>query len=159
MKWFAGCKTQEEIKKEYRRLCFIHHPDKGGETSVMQEINAEYARASANATRREQPDWTEAQYRTAATVAEEIREAIERIVTLQGLQIEICGLWVWVGGNTRVHKEALKAAGYKWASKKKKWYFAGVPAGGYGWSMDKIRSRYGSQRVPVREDEKEKANA
>ena len=32
-----------------------------------------------------------------------------------GLEIEICGLWMWVGGETKKHKDALKDAGYKWA--------------------------------------------
>lgn len=82
---------------------------------------------------------------------ERIREAIEKIITLDGLEIEICGLWVWVGGETKKHKDALKAAGYKWAIKKVKWYFAGVPAGGFRqFDMDEIRRRYGSQRVMTR---------
>ena len=60
-------------------------------------------------------------------------------------------LWVWVGGETKKHKDALKAAGYKWAIKKVKWYFAGVPAGGFRqFDMDEIRERYGSQRVMTR---------
>jgi hypothetical protein len=29
------------------------------------------------------------------------------------VEIEICGLWVWVGGETKKHKDTLKAAGYK----------------------------------------------
>jgi hypothetical protein len=65
-------------------------------------------------------------YTDAAAVDERIPEAIEKIVTLEGLEIEICGLWVWVGGTTRPHKQELKAAGYSWAPQKEKWYFAGV---------------------------------
>ena len=30
----------EEIKKAYRKLVKIHHPDKGGDTAVMVEINS-----------------------------------------------------------------------------------------------------------------------
>jgi hypothetical protein len=86
-----------------------------------------------------------------AALDERIREAIEKIITLEGLEIEICGLWVWVGGETRKHKDALKAAGYHWAIKKLRWYFAGVPAGGFRpFDMDEIRRRYGSQRVVTR---------
>lgn len=37
--YFAGCKTKEEIKKKYRSLCKMFHPDTGGDIKVMQEIN------------------------------------------------------------------------------------------------------------------------
>jgi curved DNA-binding protein CbpA len=155
--WFAHCKTSEEIKEHYRQLCKQHHPDMpGGDTATMQEINVAYAVASTNAKRQEKPGWTEAQYVYAAEVDELVRIAIEEIITLPGLDIEICGLWVWVGGNTREHKDALKEAGYKWAPKKMKWYFAGIPANGRGkMDMDEIRSRYGSQRIASKQDDEQ----
>jgi curved DNA-binding protein len=36
-----GC-NQDEIKKAYRRLASQHHPDKGGDTSTFQNIQAAY---------------------------------------------------------------------------------------------------------------------
>lgn len=42
MKFFKAIKTLEELKKEYKRLARVHHPDMGGELKVMQEINAEF---------------------------------------------------------------------------------------------------------------------
>ena len=42
MKYFVNCKTLDELKREYRRLASIHHPDVGGDTATMQVINAEY---------------------------------------------------------------------------------------------------------------------
>ena len=41
MKYFANCKTLDELKKEFRRLCMIHHPDRGGDTATMAAINAD----------------------------------------------------------------------------------------------------------------------
>jgi curved DNA-binding protein CbpA len=163
MSYFDGCTTSEEVKTEYRRLCKLCHPDLGPQeqkaerTRVMQEINAAYARASAvhrfdemreHAKAKGNPEPTAQDYADAAVVDERIRQAIEQIITLEGLEIEICGLWVWVGGNTKPHREALKDAGYRWSPPKVKWYFAGVPAGrSRGMDMDEIRARYGSQRV------------
>ena len=117
----------------------------------MQAINAEYAFCMARAVRAEKPGLDEAEYSSMDAVSEAIRAAIEAIITLPGLGIEICGLWVWVDGQTRPVKEQLKAAGYRWAAKKEKWYYAGVPAGGRGrYSMDDIRNRYGSRNVASR---------
>lgn len=42
MKYFTNCNTLDELKKEFRRLCMIHHPDRGGDTGIMAAINAEY---------------------------------------------------------------------------------------------------------------------
>ena len=42
MKYFANCTTLDALKHEYRRLCMIHHPDRGGDTATMAAINDEY---------------------------------------------------------------------------------------------------------------------
>ncbi len=42
MKYFANCKSLEELKKEFRRLAMIHHPDRGGDVEMMKAINNEY---------------------------------------------------------------------------------------------------------------------
>ncbi len=71
-----------------------------------------------------------------------------KIVMLEGIEIEVCGLWVWVSGKTGLYRDEFKAAGYRWASKKARWYFAGAPAGGYRiFDMGEIRERYGSREV------------
>ncbi len=45
MKYFQNCRTIEELKKEYRRLAQINHPDNGGNPEKMKAINAEYEKA------------------------------------------------------------------------------------------------------------------
>jgi len=42
MKYFNRIDTLEELKSEYRRLALENHPDKGGKTETMQEINSEF---------------------------------------------------------------------------------------------------------------------
>lgn len=34
--------TEDDIKKAYRRLCLIHHPDKGGSNDEFIKINEAY---------------------------------------------------------------------------------------------------------------------
>ena len=36
MKYFTSCTTLEALKKEYRRLCMIHHPDRGGDAATEE---------------------------------------------------------------------------------------------------------------------------
>jgi len=102
---FQSCATSEEVKTMYRQLCKMWHPDLGEKSEVerrtraMQELNAVYARFAAAARRHDEkehaqqtgkPEPDEAFYRDAANVDEAIRAAIEKIVALEGLQIEIC---------------------------------------------------------------------
>ena len=42
MKYFTNCTTLDELKKEFRRLAMLHHPDHGGDVDTMKAINAEY---------------------------------------------------------------------------------------------------------------------
>lgn len=42
MAYFDGIKNLAEIKKEFRRLALIHHPDRGGNVKVMQAVVAAY---------------------------------------------------------------------------------------------------------------------
>jgi curved DNA-binding protein CbpA len=149
--YFSNCSTSEEIKNEYRRLAKLNHPDIGGDTATMQAINLAYTLAMDAAIRSEKPGWTPEGYDHAAAVAEGIREAIDAIIKFDNISIEICGTWVWVSGQTRAIKEALKEAGYKWAPKKdgQPWYFAGTPSRNRKrrYSLDEIRMRYGSDKV------------
>lgn len=42
MKHFINVNSLEDLKKQYRKLALANHPDKGGKTEVMQEINVEF---------------------------------------------------------------------------------------------------------------------
>lgn len=68
--------------------------------------------------------------------------------------IETCGLWVCANRNP--HRSAFKDAGYRWAPQQERWYFAGVPAGGFrSMVMDEIRQRViqKSEYAPARTEE------
>ena len=41
-RFFASIRTLDALKKAYRELALLHHPDRGGNTATMQAINAEY---------------------------------------------------------------------------------------------------------------------
>ena len=39
---------------------------------------------------------------------DEFRDIVERLLRMDGLEVELCGSWLWIGGNTREHKDGLK---------------------------------------------------
>lgn len=145
----SGVITKKDIKKAYRSASLKYHPDRNpAGREMMQAINAAYDALKDI----EQMD-TGTVEGERYNYAEQLEEAISAIVPLSGLVIEICGNWVWVTGDTKAHKEAIKAAGYKWAKKKLAWYFrpAEYSSRGRGnWSMDQIREEYGSNKVKGR---------
>lgn len=151
MKFFTECKTLDDLKKAYRAAALQYHPDRGGDTATMQRINAEYS-ARFEELKHEQnaraaQDTTG---RTKATTesAGDFIWIISELLKLDGLEVELCGRWLWIGGDTMKHREALKAIGCRWSSTKKlwSWHFAEE---GDSWhrgrrTMEQIRRKYGS---------------
>ena len=146
--YFTNCKTLDELKAEYRRLAMKHHPDRGGDTATMQRINAEYEtrfeelKHEYNASRDEEHQTNEA--------PADFIKIIETLLKLDGVEVELCGCWLWIGGDTKKHKEELKAAGCRWSANKQRWYWRpayGTSAHHRGnQSLGMIRAKYGSQR-------------
>lgn len=147
MKFFNGITTLDELKAAYRRLALKYHPDMGGSTEIMQEINNEHDELFELL--KKQHNASADEYHQTTETPEEFRAIIELLLRLDGLTVELCGSWLWIGGNTREHKDALKAAGCRWSSNKKLWYWHHAEEG-RKWrrgkaTMSDIRTKYGSQ--------------
>lgn len=158
-RFFENCRNLSELKAEYRRLAMANHPDRGGDTATMQAINAEYDRLAAilpavNA----QGETYEPAHREEPSA---FRDAVMAVINLDGVQLEICGCWLWATGNTRPYAETFKAAGYTFSAGKRAWYWKGYKSRrrGHNWSMDDIRSRYGSMRIEREDGEREERDA
>ncbi|EHQ29777.1 heat shock protein DnaJ domain protein [Mucilaginibacter paludis DSM 18603] len=148
MQWFHECRTLQEVKATYKKLARQHHPDLGGDTAVMQEINREYAFATARIMNGAGLSEEETEHEILSSEA--YRQAIENIAHLLGVTIEIVGHWIWVTGNTYPVRDVLKKAGFFFASKKQAWYFRTAEyktARSSGKSLDAIRSKYGSETI------------
>jgi len=147
MKWFKDCTSLNEVKAMYKKLAKQYHPDLGGDTATMQEINKEFAFASAKAIKGDSK-LSEEETENEIRFSEEYRQAIEKIIHLEGVTIELVGYWIWVTGNTYPVKSVLKEAGYLFASKKLAWYFRTGEykvTKGSKKSLEEIRSKYGSE--------------
>lgn len=147
--FFAGCCDLDALKSRYRQLARDHHPDRGGDLPTMQAINAEYEQAF-RAVRKGQGiphDTINDDFEAEAELLAQVRA----VSHLDGVDIEICGRWVWVTGNTYPHKDTLKEAGYRWASKKRCWYWRPADAASRRsrreLALSDIRTLHGSHTV------------
>ncbi len=146
-RYFDSLRTLNEIKAEYKRLVKINHPDVGGDTATMQEINSQYSEAVKRIARDGEGRDRE---NAAKEVPMEFVTILAKVVALEGIEIDLVGSWLWITGETKRHKDALKAAGFRWASKKLAWYWypewAAVERGSRK-SLDQIKDKYGSSRL------------
>lgn len=150
MSYFAHISDILELKAAYRRLALENHPDRGGDTAIMQAINTEYEtavkRILAGQGKNEQEIGEQVE------IEQEFRDRIQSIIHLDGIAIEVCGRWIWITGNTYLHRATLKENGFFWASKKLAWYWRPADAkvssrGKY--SLGDIREKYGSTEIPT----------
>jgi len=155
MKWFKNLKSLEELRKRYKELLKIHHPDNGGNVSDMQEINSEYDTLYSVLSEKEQAEGESATYDKTAE-NEAFKEVLNKIIHINA-EVEIIGSWVWIQGGY-VYRELLKSIGFKYAPKKKAWCWH------YGEyhrhhnkevSLDDIRAKYGSQTVKNKSRERQ----
>lgn len=144
----TGELNQELIKKAKRRASSKYHPDKGGSVEMMQAVNQAYEVLK---------DYEGVIESVDVSYGDELNEAINKIINLQGINIEVCGAWVWVTGNTKPYAKVLGrkegGAGFYYASKKKGWYFRpdDWKSSNRGqWSMDEIREKHGSVEIETR---------
>lgn len=137
----SGDVTPEQVKSAYVAACKKYHPDVNpAGAEMMKVVNAAYEvlKEYSGAIKDEQSEY-----------GEQFNEALNSIMPLAGLSIEICGVWIWVTGDTRKHKDALKKAGFRWAPKKKAWHFRPDKFRSHSRgniSLEDIRAKYGSAR-------------
>ena len=145
MKYFAGVKTVEELRKKYRELLKKYHPDnENGRVEVTQEINVEYDLVISILSKEEHSDsqsYTKEEN-------EQFKEILNAIIGFN-MTVEIIGSWIWCF-DCYQYKDQLKALGFTWCSKKKSWVWHDgeyhrhhkkeIP-------LNDIRAKYGSQTV------------
>ena len=151
LQYFADVQNVKELKKEYHKLVLKNHPDKGGNHETMVAIVLEYEWAIKNLFDKDGNRLGGAKASGSTShynfEADGFREALDKLMQLDGLDIEVCGSWIWVGGNTFPNKDAIKAAGCRWSKAKKLWYWKDPETFccSKGCSMNKIRELHGSE--------------
>lgn len=139
--------SKEQILGQYKKLAKKYHPDLGGSEEMMKVLND-----AMDALRSYNGSGHTASF-TGEDLGEILNEVINSIKGLAGIEIEICGTWIWVGGNTYPHKEVLKQNRFRFSGKKRMWYFASEENSGRKFrgstSMESIRNTYGSKTVRI----------
>ncbi len=157
MNYFADCKTLDEAKKRYRDLAMKLHPDKGGRNEDFQELQNQFEkfRPEEEKYKTEFEEWKPTEF----------MNIIEQLLKIEEIEIEVCGSWIWISGNTKPHKEEIKAVNtgdsFKkpiYHGKKTMWYISPVnyrKLNGRELSMTEIRNLYGSHKVNKEDKEEE----
>ena len=151
--YFKGFETVAEIKAEYRRLAREWHPDLGGSTEVMQEINNQYEKAlkGCNGQTVQGSDGKEHTYKWNEETERKLMEVIDKLLSLkmENTDITLIGIWIWITGETKPYKNHLKEMGCKWHAVRGCWYFK--PYEGRHWgsnaSLEDLAKTYGSTDV------------
>ena len=146
--YFDGCRDEKEIKTRYRDLAKKHHPDLGGDAEIMKAVNNAYEQALKGAYRKAGMEETKVNERW--SMDEEIAAMAMKILRMKkDLQVELCGVWLWITGNTYAVKEDLKVFGCRFSGQKKAWYWRREVDGQDKWHkratpLEEIRAKYGS---------------
>lgn len=149
MRYFDDCFTIDEAKARYKKLAFELHPDisQRDSTAEFQEMQNQFEQFRPRRKKYEKED----QHFTEQS--EDFMKMINDLMTIRGIEFEVCGSFIWIHGDTKAVKEQIKAIqneSFKrasWHSMKMMWFFApiGYKRGSAGLSMDDIRRKYGSE--------------
>ena len=139
---FKGIEGINEAKKIYKQLAKKLHPDVGGSDELFKMLNSIYTNILEN----------EIYFSNEFKFDLEIEKIISQILHYENILIEVVGSWVWVSGDTREIKEKLKELNFKWASKKKLWFYGEMKGRNPNEkSMEDIKSKYGCETVRTKE--------
>ena len=162
MSYFTNCKTAEELKKAYRTWAKKLHPDLGGNAEEFKQMQNEYEKLWERLKNVHQNAQGETYTKETDETPQEFIHIINVLITLVGVEVEICGKWIWVSGNTKPHKETLKQLKFKWAHKKQAWYYHAEPykkKSRRELTLDEIRDMFGSQHYDQKQEEEKKLKA
>jgi hypothetical protein len=125
-----------------------HHPDRGGDDATNEKQLTMNTMNFCEILKMQHNNAADEYHQTTET-AEEFRESITALLNIGDIVVELCGSWLWISGNTKEHKDELKALSCRWSDNKKMWYWR-HPEDGRAYrksktSMSDIRTKYGSQ--------------
>ena len=145
LKEFQNVEGINEAKKIYKTLAKKLHPDIRGSEEDFKILNEIYNNLIEH----------KIYFSNSSKFDIELEKIISLILHFENINIELVGSWIWVSGDTKEIKEKLKEIGFKWASKKKMWYYGEMKAKNPNpKSMEEIKTKYGSETLKSNEKKK-----
>ena len=145
IKEFSEVTGINEAKKVYKTLAKKLHPDVGGSEEEFKILNSVYNDFIEN----------KIYFSNDFKIDLDLEKIISQILHFENITIELVGSWIWLSGDTKEIKDKLKELGFKWASKKKMWYYGEMKGKSHGEkSLDEIKDKYGSKVYKKKENEK-----
>lgn len=142
---FKGIEGINEAKKIYKQLAKKLHPDVGGSDELFKMLNSIYTNIIEN----------KIYFSNEFKFDLEIEKIISQILHFENIVIEVVGSWIWLSGDTKSIKDNLKELNFKWASKKKMWYYGEMKGRNpKEKSLEEIKHKYGCETVRTKEKEK-----
>lgn len=146
MEYFQPNLTVDELKRRYFQLAKLHHPDLGGDLRTMQAINHQYEHRLSLL---DGTHYTEFSYKYNSEAEQALMQKIQELISedMFGVDITLIGSWLWLTGNTKAHKDALKRLGCKWHREKECWFwhFGKWRGKASRSSLGELAGKYGSQ--------------
>ncbi len=138
---FRGIEGINDAKKRYKQLAKKLHPDVGGTDELFKMLNSIYNNILEHGI-----------YFSNETKFDlELEKIISQILHYENIVIEVVGSWIWLSGETKLIKDNLKELNFKWASKKKMWYYGEMKGRNpKEKSLDEIKSKYGCETVKTK---------
>ena len=134
-----------EAKKVYKTLAKKLHPDVGGSEEEFKLLNAIYNDFIEN----------KIYFSNEFKIDLDLEKIISQILHFENITIELVGSWIWLSGDTKEIKDKLKELGFKWASKKKMWFYGEMKGRNpQEKSIDEIKKKYGSETLKTNDKKK-----
>ena len=145
IKEFSEVTGINEAKKVYKTLAKKLHPDVGGSEEEFKLLNAIYNDFIEN----------KIYFSNDFKIDLDLEKIISQILHFENITIELVGSWIWLSGDTKEIKDKLKELGFKWASKKKMWYYGEMKGRNpQEKSIDEIKAKYGSETLKTNDKKK-----
>jgi hypothetical protein len=117
------------------------HPDVGGSNEEFKILNSIYNDLISN----------NFYFSNDIKYDIELEKIISQILHYENITIEIIGSWIWLSGDTKIIKDKLKELNFKWASKKKMWYYGEMKGRNPKQkSMNEIKSKYRCETLKIK---------